>query len=1212
MIAFFKSKNSEIYAVHSIDNLTQTEIKKLSWILSGSVHLNIKKIQENYIGPRKTMITPWSTNAVEIVENMGVNSVLRIELFIPHNNSSKFDKMTSEIYDELNQEIFDINLKPDEIKQITDIADYNRTEGLALSPDEIEYLEGLSKKINRNLTDSEVFGFSQVNSEHCRHKIFNGKFIIDDKEMSNSLFQLIKKTTKQNLNYVVSAYKDNVAFIEGPTIKQFAPEHGHKPSTYKESNFKSVISLKAETHNFPTTVEPFSGAATGSGGEIRDRLAGGQGSLPLAGTAVYMTPYPRINDSKIGFSERNWLYQKPIEILIKASNGASDFGNKFGQPLISGSLLTFEHKEENKLYGFDKVIMLAGGIGFGKFSDSKKKKIQEGDLIIVLGGDNYRIGMGGAAVSSTETGNYSSGIELNAVQRSNPEMQKRVSNAIRAVVESDNNFIKSIHDHGAGGHLNCISELVEESGGVLNVDDLPIGDKTLSAKEIIGNESQERMGLVIHPDDLDKLKKICARENAPIYVVGEVKENSRFLVNSKKENKTIIDLSLEAFFGNSPKTILKDKKQKTSFSNLLYDENEIKDNLDKVLDLESVACKDWLTNKVDRCVTGKVALQQCTGPLQLPLNNCGVIALDFNSNHGVVTSIGHSPITSLIDPASGSRNSIGEALTNLIWSPLKDGLRSVSLSANWMWPANNNGENSRLYDAVKACSDFCIELGINVPTGKDSMSMKQKYPDKEVLAPGTVIISATGHSDDFKKTVEPYLKHDDSFLYYIDMSSCDYQLGGSALYQVNNKIGNKCNDITSSDNFKNIFNSIQLLIRDGLIFSGHDISSGGILVSLLEMCFVSDGIGLDIDLSSIDEEDIIKLLFSENHGIIFQAKNSIESHLSQSNIKYHKIGSITKNNQLNLVKNDFNLSLDIIEYRKKWFKKSYLLDKLQSGDNKAKERYDNLNSNNLNFKFPSWFKSKFTFKTNQKVKAAIIRDKGSNSEREMAYAMHISGFDVKDVHMTDLISGKEDLNDIKFLVAVGGFSNSDVLGSAKGWAGSFIYNEKANSSLKKFYERSDTLSLGVCNGCQLFIELGLLHPEHEIKPKMEFNESNKFECIFTSVKIASNNSIMFKDFEDTELGIWSAHGEGRFSLPQREKDYNIIGKYSSSEFPTNPNGSDYDTAIISSKDGRHIAMMPHLERSTFPWNWGYYPKPKNSDDISPWIYAFINAYNWLK
>ena len=1211
MISFFKSRNNTVYAVSTDEKINSSEINKLSWLFSGSEYLDNPILNGKFLGPRKTMVTPWSTNAVEITRNMGISKTIRIELFIPYQNELNFDKMTNELYDELNQEIFDLNLKPEKVKEIEDIKSFNESDGLALSNDEIHYLNELSKKIERNLTDSEVFGFSQVNSEHCRHKIFNGKFIINNVEMTESLFDLIKKTTNLNPNTVVSAYKDNVAFIKGPKINQFAPKYGHIASLYEETKFESVISLKAETHNFPTTVEPFSGAATGSGGEIRDRLAGGQGSLPLAGTAVYMTPYPRLKNSKFGFNEREWLYQKPVDILIKASNGASDFGNKFGQPLICGSLLTFEHEEGNNLIGYDKVIMLAGGIGYAKFNQSKKISIKEGDLIVVLGGDNYRIGMGGAAVSSTETGEYKSDIELNAIQRSNPEMQKRVANAIRAVTESKNNFIKSIHDHGAGGHLNCISELVEETGGVLDLDKLPIGDNTLSFKEIIGNESQERMGLVIDPSDLKELKSICNRENAPIYVVGTVKEDKKFVVKSTKKNEKIIDLNISDFFGNSPKTILNDTKQIIKYSDFMYNGIEIEKLLSSVLNLESVACKDWLTNKVDRCVSGKVALQQCTGPLQLPLNNCGIVALDYTSNHGIATSIGHSPITSLIDAGSGSRNSVAEALTNLIWAPLDNKLKSVSLSANWMWPANNKGENARLYEAVKSCSDFCIELGINIPTGKDSMSMKQKYSNKEVLSPGTVIISATAHTDNVRNSVEPFLQNNKSNLYYINMSSCEYELGGSALFQANNKIGEKCNDIKSAKDFKNIFNTIQDCIKNGLIYSGHDISSGGLITCLLEMCFVSDNIGMNIDLSNIDEKNIIKLLFSENHGIVFQSTTEIEKYLNQSKIIYHKIGKCMIGDKMIIKKDNFSKVLDIKKYREKWFEKSYELDKIQSGKLKARERFDKLRQPGLKFKFPDWFNSKFNFIPKNKIKAAIIREKGSNSEREMAYAMYISGFDVKDIHMTDLISGREDLSDINFLVAVGGFSNSDVLGSAKGWAGSFMYNEKAKNSLKEFYAREDTLSLGVCNGCQLFIELGLLHPKQTNKPKMLLNDVGKFECIFTSVKISKNNSIMFKNFENTELGIWSAHGEGKFHLPKSETEYNIVGKYSKSSFPTNPNGSDYDTAILASEDGRHIAMMPHLERSTFPWNWGYYPNSKNSDDISPWIYAFINAYKWF-
>ena len=1208
MISFFTKDNNHVFAVESEGILSSEIIKKLEWLFSNSSYIPAKIIKSKYVGPRANMITPWSTNAVEITQNMGINGIKRIEEFFSYDDEYLYDIMTNELYQKLDQNIFSIEIQPEKSIEITNIEEYNKTEGLALSDEEVKYLEDLSRKINRKLTDSEVFGFSQVNSEHCRHKIFNGTFIINDIEKEDSLFQMIKKTTKLNNNSVVSAYKDNVAFIKGPKVEQFSPKYSEKPSVYQNSSFESVISIKAETHNFPTTVEPFSGAATGSGGEIRDRLAGGQGSIPLAGTAVYMTPYPRFENSKFGFNERKWLYQKPIDILIKASNGASDFGNKFGQPLISGSLLTFEHKEGNKLIGFDKVIMLAGGVGYGKLEHSKKKKIENGDLIIVLGGDNYRIGMGGAAVSSTETGKYSSGIELNAVQRSNPEMQKRVANVIRSIVESENNFIKSIHDHGAGGHLNCISELVEDVGGVLNIDDLPIGDKTLSSKEIIGNESQERMGLVISEKDFNKLKEICDRERAPIYKVGKVIDNGRFLVRSNSKNETAIDLELADFFGNSPKTILKDTISKFSYSEPKLESNKIYDYLEDVLSLESVACKDWLTNKVDRCVTGRVALQQCTGPFQVPLNNCGVMSLDYKGKNGVATSIGHSPIISLIDSSIGSRSSIAEALTNIVFVPLKDALKSVSLSANWMWPANNDSENHRLYQAVEACADFSINLGINIPTGKDSMSMKQKYKDKEVLSPGTVIISAVGHTEDIDKIIQPFIYNDSGSIYKIDFSSDSLKLGGSALYQSQNKIGATAPDIKDSEYFKKAFNTIQKCIKSNIIFSGHDISSGGLIVTLIEMCLASDNYGLEINLIN---QDILKNLFSENHGIIIHANEEIEQILSSKGINFEKLGKVKRSNTIEINYGNKKYDFKIDYYRKKWFEKSYMLDSIQSSEIKALERFNSLTKNKLEFNFPKWFDGNFSPNIKNRIKAGVIREKGSNSEREMAYIMDKAGFDVVDIHMTDLMSGKENLDDIKFLVAVGGFSNSDVLGSAKGWAGSFIYNENARNSLKKFFSRTDTLSLGVCNGCQLFMELGLIYPELKTHPKMHHNDSKKFECQFTAVTIQKNNSIMFDNFENTTLGIWAAHGEGKFVFDKKENDYNIVGKYHKSSYPANPNGSSFDAAIVSSKDGRHVAMMPHLERSTYPFNWGYYPEDQRSNQISPWVYAFYNAYNWL-
>ncbi|SDX06444.1 phosphoribosylformylglycinamidine synthase [Aequorivita viscosa] len=1236
MIHFFGNTENTVFAVQTHANISEENTKKLEWLFGNQAKLEESVLSTNtsdfFIGPRAAMITPWSTNAVEITQNMGIEGVIRIEEF--HNSSvvkEAFDPMISQKFQELNQELFDINVQPEPILEIENISEYNEKEGLALNAEEVEYLENLSKKIGRKLTDSEVFGFSQVNSEHCRHKIFNGVFEIDGKEMPSSLFKLIKKTSSENPNDIVSAYKDNVAFIKGPKVKQWAPKSADKPDWYEEKDFDSVISLKAETHNFPTTVEPFNGAATGSGGEIRDRLAGGKGSLPLAGTAVYMTSYSRLNNEPFdsvqdrpwekGMKERDWLYQTPLDILIKASNGASDFGNKFGQPLIAGSVLTFEHEEDARKLGFDKVIMLAGGIGYGKASQAIKDKPQEGDNIVILGGDNYRIGMGGAAVSSADTGEFSSGIELNAIQRSNPEMQKRAANAIRAMVESDHNPIVSIHDHGAGGHLNCLSELVEETGGRIEISKLPIGDPTLSDKEIMGNESQERMGLVIGDKNIQNLKRVADRERSPMYEVGKVTDDQRFCFENK-DGKKPMDFALEDMFGSSPKTIMKDKTVNRNYKNSVYEASKIKEYVTQVLQLEAVACKDWLTNKVDRCVTGRVAKQQTVGQLQLPLNNCGVMALDYQGKEGVATSIGHSPLTALIDPAAGSRNAITESLTNIVWAPLKDGLKSVSLSANWMWPCNNEGEDARLYEAVKAVSDFSIDLGINVPTGKDSLSMKQKYKNEEVISPGTVIISAAGNCNDIQKVVEPVLQNGGGSIYYINVSQDNFKLGGSSFGQILNAIGNEAPNVKSAEYVKTVFNTLQELIKEGKILAGHDVASGGLITTLLEMCFANLNLGADLDLSNLGERDMVKVLFAENAGLVIQASEdtSVEKLLSENNIDFKKIGTVTTNETLTIKNNSEELSFSIPEMRDSWYETSYLLDRNQSGSELAKERFDNFKNQPLTFEFPKNFTGNLSTaleetlsgRAQSRPKAAVIREKGSNSEREMAYMMHLAGFDVKDVHMTDLIEGREDLEDIKFLVAVGGFSNSDVLGSAKGWAGAFLYNEKANKALKNFFAKDDTLSLGVCNGCQLFVELGLLNPEDEEKPKMLHNDTNKFECVFTSVKIQENNSVMLSSMAGSTLGIWSAHGEGKFSFPKEESHYNIVAKYGYDKLPSNPNGSDFNTAMMTDKTGRHLVMMPHLERSTFPWNWAYYPQDRKDDKVSPWVEALVNARKWIE
>ncbi len=1225
MILFFESNSRNLIAVGTNEILPATDLEKLSWLFSGARQMGNDKIDGVFVGPRKEMITPWSTNAVEITQNMGISGIKRIEEFFKASTGTPgYDPMLQSVYKGLDQNIFTIDKTPEPVRFIDDIGQYNLSEGLALSGEEIAYLELLSKKIGRELTDSEVFGFSQVNSEHCRHKIFNGTFIISGKEEKTTLFQMIKDTTKKNPNKVISAYKDNCAFIEGPVLEQFAPARQDIPDFYVISDFKSVLSLKAETHNFPTTVEPFNGASTGTGGEIRDRIAGGKGAFPIAGTAVYMTSYPRPDGSRPwekATEARPWLYQTPEDILIKASNGASDFGNKFGQPLICGSVFTFEHFEDNKMSGYDKVIMLAGGIGTGKKTDAEKSIPEKGDLVVLLGGDNYRIGMGGGAVSSVDTGKYDSRIELNAVQRANPEMQKRVYNAIRALSESENNPVVSIHDHGAGGHLNCLSELVEATGGKIDISKLPVGDPTLSAKEIIGNESQERMGLVMKRKDIDILRRIAERERAPIYVIGEVTGDHQFTFENPLTGEKPIDISLAALFGNPPKTVLKDSSVTSIYKDPEYSADKIRYYAEHVLQIEEVACKDWLTNKVDRSVTGRLAKQQCAGALQLPLNNLGAIALDYSGKRGMATSIGHAPAAGLTDPVAGSVLSIAEALTNIIWAPLTDKLKSVSLSANWMWPCRNTGEDAKLFSAVEAASNFAIELGINIPTGKDSLSMTQKYEDQIVFSPGTVIISAAAEISDIRKIIEPVIVNDPyTSLLYIDLSSDEFKLGGSSFAQILNKVGSKVPTVRDAGYFSKVFNTIQYLILKDKILAGHDISAGGLLTTLLEMCFSNKTGGLTVNLSEMDEDDTVKILFSQNPGIVIQVKDEdeIAEILLDHGISYYSIGHPVSGRKLHIINKKDIHSFDIDHLRDKWFHSSYLLDRRQCGEEHALERFRNYRNHVLNI-YTADFHGSFSSlgispgrRKKSGIRAAIIREKGVNGDREMAYALFLAGFDVKDVHMTDLISGREDLEDINMIVFVGGFSNSDVLGSARGWAGAFRYNEKARITLDKFYKRKDTLSLGVCNGCQLMAELDLIYPRHKEKPRLLINKSHKFESGFLNVRVMKNHSVMLGNMEGMELGIWVAHGEGCFSLPYPEDKYYIPLKFSASTYPANPNGSDYNTAGMCSEDGRHLIMMPHLERAFFPWQCGYYPTAMKNDDTTPWIKAFTNAKEWVK
>ena len=830
--------------------------------------------------------------------------------------------------------------------------------------------------------------------------------------------------------------------------------------------------------------------------------------------------------------------------------------------------------------------------------------------------------MGGGAVSSVNTGQYTSGIELNAVQRANPEMQKRAANVIRAIAESDENPIVSIHDHGAGGHLNCLSELVEATGGHIDMSKLPIGDPTLSAKEIVGNESQERMGLLMKEEDVARVKRIADRERAPMYVVGETTNDMKFVFEQADGVKPI-DIKLEYMFGKPPRTVMTDHTVTESYQPVVYKESELHHYLENVLQLEAVACKDWLTNKVDRSVTGKIARQQCQGELQLPLSDLGAVALDYRGKAGIATSIGHAPQVAMVDPAAGSVMAIAESLTNIVFAPLTDKLESVSLSANWMWPCRNEGEDARLYTAVQAASDFACSLGINIPTGKDSLSMTQKYGDDKVIAPGTVIISAGAEVSDIKKIVSPVVAQDkNTSIYYIDFSFDTLKLGGSAFAQALNKLGNEVPTVKDPEYFRDAFNAVQDAIEKRLILAGHDISAGGMITALLEMCFANVEGGLDVNLDKISESDIVKILFAENPGILVQVKDkkAFEKLMEEAGVSFAIIAKPTDERHVLVSKDGIQYHFGIDYMRDVWYESSYKLDVKQSGSVCAGNRFENYKMQPVQYKFHKDFTGKLSSyglsaerRTPNGIKAAVIREKGTQCERETAYALYLAGFDVKDVHMTDLASGRETLEDVNFIVFCGGFSNSDVLGSAKGWAGGFLYNEKAKKAIDNYYARKDTLSMGICNGCQLMAELGLVYPEHEKKHKMVHNDSHKFESNFVSLEIPKNNSVMFGSLSGTKLGVWVAHGEGKFEFPYEEKEYNIIAKYHYDGYPANPNGSPWSVAGVCSKDGRHLAMMPHPERAIFPWQCGYYPADrKENDEVTPWIEAFVNARKWIE
>ncbi len=1265
------------FNVGASEKLTEEELKTLRWLLSETFEPdnfsagsflhedtgNGERMIE--VGPRMNFTTAWSTNAVSVCRACGLATINRIErsrryllktgqgltaeqveLFL----TEVHDRMTECRYVEtLNsfesgavpEPVFDIPLKEEGRKALEKI---NRKMGLGLDDWDIDYYYNLFvHDIGRNPSNVECFDLSQSNSEHSRHWFFKGKMIVDGKEIPDDLIKIIQKPLEANPANSVIAFKDNSSSIKGYSVTTINPEMPGRTAPFRKKQVDYDLIFTAETHNFPSGVAPFPGAETGTGGRIRDVEATGRGGLVIAGTSAYCVGNLQIPGYALPWEEGSFAYPgnlaTPLEIEIRASNGASDYGNKFGEPVVQGYTRSFGMRlPDGERYEWIKPIMFTAGVGQMDASHIEKGMPEKGMYVVKIGGPAYRIGIGGGAASSMIQGENIAELDFNAVQRGDAEMEHKMNRVLRACVEmGDANPVVSIHDQGAGGNCNVVKEIIYPAGAKIEVRKIIVGDSTLSVLEIWGAEYQEQNALLISADDYKVFQKICEREKVFSAAIGTITGDGRIVLYDENDDTTPVNLDLEKVLGDMP--------QKTFHMDHVSCNNEplnlpaglsVKEALERVLRLLSVGSKRFLTNKVDRSVTGLVAQQQCAGPLLLTVANVAVVAQSHFGLTGGAISIGEQPLKTLIDPAAMARMSVGEALTNIVWAKIS-ALEDIKCSGNWMWAAKLPGEGAKLYDAAVAVSDVMTELGIAIDGGKDSLSMATQVTDKNgshetVKSPGTLVISAYATCPDITKVVNPDIKRPgESSLIYIDLGRGKNRLGGSALAQVYKQLGDQTPDLDDPGLLKRAFNSVQGFIDKGIILSGHDRSDGGLITALLEMAFAGN-CGLNIDISG--EEDMLACLFSEELGFVIEYlpehEAGITGVLTKENIPFQVIGRTAREKSVEI---DFNgqnvLQEDMRELRAMWEETGYQLERLQSNPNTAEEENRNIydrQGSDYNLSFEPEDTPSVLLESGAKPKVAIIREEGSNSDREMTSAFYQAGFEPWDITMTDLLNEEIDLEEFRGVAFVGGFSYADVLDSAKGWAGVIRFNNKIWDSFQSFYNRDDTFSLGICNGCQLMALLGWVPwqgIEDKLQPRFIHNSSGRFESRFSSVKIMPGPSIMLKGMEDSVLGIWVAHGEGKAYFPDGEilkkieegslapiryvDDSNeVTGKY-----PFNPNGSANGIAGLCSPDGRHLAVMPHPERTFLKWQWPWMPEKWGKDlKASPWLKMFQNARQW--
>jgi|Deesub1362A_J573_1020465.scaffolds.fasta_scaffold00045_109 phosphoribosylformylglycinamidine synthase len=1250
------------FNIELTEPLNDEELEVLKWLLSETFE------PENFsdtpflkdgivveVGPRLNFQTAWSTNAVSVCHAAGLRKITRIERSRRYRPTGSFDEkqlqaFVDALYDRMTEcpypeklTTFETGITPEPVYVVPVIEEgkaalekINRELGLGLDEWDINYYYNLFvNDIGRNPTNVECFDLAQSNSEHSRHWFFKGRLIIDGKEVPKPLMEIIKSPYKANPRNSVIAFKDNSSAIRGYRIETIVPERPGKPSRFVQKGLDYHIIFTAETHNFPSGVAPFPGAETGTGGRIRDVQAAGRGGLVVAGTAAYCVGNLLIPGYALPWEDESFSYPSnlasPLQIEIEASNGASDYGNKFGEPVIQGFTRSFGMKLPNgERREWIKPIMFTGGVGQIDDRHKEKGSPEKGMLIVKVGGPAYRIGMGGGAASSMVQGENIEELDFNAVQRGDAEMEQKLNRAIRACIEmGEDNPIISIHDQGAGGNCNVLKEIIHPEGARIDLRKIQLGDKTLSVLEIWGAEYQEQNALLIKPEKAGLFEDICRREKVPCAFVGEITGDGYVVLYDSNDGSTPVNLELKKVLGEMPQKTFNIERIQPALKPLSLPENlTVKDALQRVLRLVSVGSKRFLTNKVDRSVTGLIAQQQCTGPLQLTVSDVAVIAQSHFGKTGAAISIGEQPIKGLINPASMARMAVAEALTNIVWAKVS-ALEDIRCSANWMWAAKLPGEGALIYDAAVAMSDFMQKLGIAVDGGKDSLSMAavDRQTGEVVKAPGALVISAYVTSPDITKTRTPDIKRPGkSKLLYVDLGKGRYRLGGSALAHVYKQLGDESPDVEDAQLLKQAFNAVQKLIDEDLILSGHDRSDGGLITTILEMAFAGNA-GLKVRL----EGDPMPLLFSEEAGLVMEYmpedEEKISEILNKAEVPFRVIGETLKEKHITITVNDsvvVDESMPVL--RSLWEETSYQLERLQANPECADEENRNIFERTAP-EFRLTFTPEETTDVKTRVKVAIIREEGSNGDREMTSAFYQAGFETWDITMTDLIEERVRLEDFRGVAFVGGFSYADVLDSAKGWAGVIRFNRKVQAEFEKFYQRPDTFSLGVCNGCQLMALLGWVpwHMEDTIKPRFIQNKSGRFESRFATVKILESPSIMLKGMEGSVLGVWVAHGEGRAFFPDKEiykkvLDMNLAPvRYADDRgepteaYPFNPNGSPEGITALCSPDGRHLAMMPHPERAFLKWQWAWMPEEWKKDlKASPWLKMFQNARKWCE